>query len=461
MDDIGIIGRLYNFVVNGKGPEGFASQCDEKTLPPVKYHECVLEENLQIHEDFRRKSKARDLEQIPIALRMIDNKTPFTTDSKQAAKELIYSLAAKANPQASNWVRLSAAKLSIYYAGLVYDRYKDKVMREKYWEIAHDYLQEALANKNTNIGYDISWKSISNPWQAPIYYVEGYFELQLTLFQFYTLYKPKEALTLGTKLEKELRDEAFLRAQGSNLVSAEGYLHRLRLLRGTQTFYQQGYNLWQAIGEAQESQRWAKEKHAMSGFYLWTKGMNKKDLKHDTIMSRVLEAKLLIKANQFEKAKTILQGVMKNPYATRKYGGFGNLGVEALALLFYIALLDSNSKPQAAAKFHQMVDWHHLNEQKDFKEMLGLLLRGKNFWYYAEWVLGAKISSGWDSLGELSLWFDSPKLAPENKGPIESEVDLTKITNKVKLFDQIMRSLRMADIEPRLRNKIIKHWEAL
>ena len=448
-------------------------ECDKKlkVTDPPKYHLCTLDRNLKIHQSFQDKTINTTTKKFVSGILLMEGKASFWSAPLIASKQYLYSFIKSANPQIGNWLKLDAARKRLWLADYTQrledvDNRQNTQTKEYHLRMAEQYLRKALKNKNRNIGFDIN-RSLSEIWNTPpIHPIEGYFEIKLTLIQVLTITKPSEAAKLHNELSLELKSTRVLQAQGSNLISAEGYLHRLRLLKANLAFYQPNKNIPDAIAQAKQSMRWTMSKVQLSLPYLWSYGMSRMDLAHDHLLAKLRVGELeLLRAlrtkggpKNFGAAQKIFTELLDTPLVTRKYGGFGNLGLQALAYLTWISNYGASNKQDAAQKFDQIKIgnqplWQLIDSNQDFKEMLGLLVRQRTVRNSLNDVFKIDLPDIWDVLGNIGLKMDWKAwgFSPKNKGRIESEIKLSNYPTALERYDIILRGLVVVKVQPKLR----------
>jgi len=175
--------------------------------------------------------------------------------------------------------------------------------------------------------------------------------------------------------------------------------------------------------------------------------MSLKDLQHDALLAENLTGKLEASRKNYAVAVTHFQAVLYLPLATKKYGGFLDLGIESFYNLMLLSLQTSPTLDEAAEKFDRAVDWQKIasNDLVDLRESLGLVIREQK-WTDAvrqdfEQRAKLKIVKPSEILGDYALSLGRPGLAPEENATIESELPKTEYATpaaKLELFYKIL-----------------------
>ena len=442
-----IIINTLNFALLAAAPAGRtagSNQCG----PEEEEHFRQLKESWQNREEVRQKAFTDSIGMIDQGLNLVDNKT---AGAAERLKRAVFNTGRRANFQAENWLLLEAARKSTN----MYFRSKDEKAGKVYLAKAEKYLTTALANADNNLSFDI-YRSPREFFSPTIHPVEAYFELQLARFQVLSLLDPGAAV--GNKVmpgyDKEISDglnsRRTLQAQRSDQVSAGGYLNRLRILYGFAGLYNPAMNIDQALASVRQGHDWAQATHEKNVVVLKKWGMNKKDLRYDALLSRTIEARLLIKAGRYGDALNIFRALLKEPEAVKKYGGFLDIGQQAFFGIMHISLLTAGTLNQAAANFERNVDWQTLagENMTDLRESLGLVIRDQSWKDKLksglEQAVKREVGGPSDFLGEYSLYLDRPWLAMKEDSPIKHELKLAacktprdKLDLFIKLLDYI------------------------
>jgi tetratricopeptide (TPR) repeat protein len=399
------------------------------------YHFCLLENNWQNQEEMRQESFKKESGQTGSILNIAEQKPRGIT---ARAKAYLFGAAIDANHQVKNSVLLDAAGKAVR----IYEIFNRR-QEEGYLAQAEKYLRAALANKDTASGTDI-WR---NPFsreilQPAIDPVEEYFKLKLTLFQVLSLSKrPLELERLGKEIEKELADTRLVKAQRETPESARGYLNRLYILYGYAGLYDPDMDKAKALDYANQAYAWARQEHGRNTGKIEYRGMNKKDLRYDVLISRIIAGRLLVKLGRYDEATKIFQESLAEPEATKKSGGFLDIGVQSFYGLINIAITTSSSTEEAAQKMEKIIDWNKLSSDglADLREALGLIIRAKKIRDWASETLQAPIPD-LDLRGTLALRLDRPWLAAKDTTPSESKITLAGKTPaaKLELFMQLL-----------------------
>jgi hypothetical protein len=415
--------------------------CDVPKISRVDFHFCVLETNWQQREFTRKKAYEETTTTLDNSLGLV-SKEP--KGAIQHIKGFLFSLARRIYFQADNWLLLDTAKKSM-------DMFFFSRGEQSYLTRAGQYLEIALKNKSS-ASFDLyHWSSFKDAFSPSIKPVEAYFELKLFRFQLLSLFDYHRALALGRELEGELRNSRLVQAQGSNDVSAEGYMNRLRLLYGFAGIYNPAMDPNQALQYVRYARAQAEKKHAESVIGLKSYDMNKKDLKYDILLSRIVEGRLLAKAGKYDAALEVFQKLFNEPAAFRKYGGFLDIGLQAFFSILQIALATSTSLEEASNKFQRLVPWDRIASEAfvDFRESAGLLIRQEKSGYSK-----VKTSKDWDLQGNWALYLDRPGLAPKDTTPVLSERKLANYKTPREKVELFMRLLKYSQLEFGQKNDI-------
>ncbi len=409
--------------------------CLVPQLSPEDYHFCILRANWYTREQNRRNTFKKTTAILDQSLGMVDNKPRGIIARLKAA---LFSASRRANLQADNWLLLEAAKKCI-------EMYFYSRGEQKYLDDAKRYIEIALKNRDTKIPADTYTFSFKELFSPPIYPVEGYFELKLTLFHLLNLSNNyKSSIALGKQIEAELGSLRVVRAQRSNPVSARGFLNRLYVLYGFAGLYNPAMDSKTAFESLNRARDWAAQEHAKSATRLKVWEMNKKDLRYDTLLSKVLEGRLLVKTGSYAKAAAVFKEVFNEPDAFKKYGGFLDIGLAAFFGLMHIALITSKTREEAAQKFDRAIPWDRIAkpEFEDLREALGLIIRQQKLHEKVSSLLDARMPDLYQTGGDLSLYLGSPSLAPKDTTALISEIKLDNHKTprqKMELFIELIK----------------------
>lgn len=413
------------------------------------YHLCLLETHLRIHEDFKKAQLLSDLERNEAAVKALDPETSFWDDPWQAIKEYIFSLSERVSFQSQNWLLTDAAAISFRVFNLTQDR--------QYLQKAEHYLDQALAHEDRSVCFDI----FRSPTEPTIWPIEGYFEIQLTRLQIYQIIDPDKFYTRADELRGKLESIRFLQAQRSNAFAAEGYLNRLNTMETELLFFMDKISAPAALPLALTGYSWFRQKRQENAVILAANGMSLKDLRYGELRSQNLAGKILREENTADsiaRAERMFKGVLAAPEATRKYGGFLDLGLDAFFNLALIALSNSPSKAAAAEKFSRMADWKNL--PADLREALGFQISEVNFCWYFSHGTRRSCPDLKDTLGNRALELGEPDLAPEDTRTVISKIPLDEIDDTEKMA-LILRAIDIINIESTLREEISARWQVL
>jgi hypothetical protein len=415
-----------------------ANQCgkDERD------HFQQLEENWEKREEVRQKAFTDSVGMIDRELNLVNGQPAGVVES---AKGALFNRARRINFQTENKLLLEAARKSTD----MYFRSKDEKAGKVYLAKAEKYLTTALANADNNLSFDL-YRSPREFFSPTIHPVEAYFELQLARFLALSLTDPGAALTYSQEIRNGLESRRILQAQRSDDAHAAGYLNRLRILYGFAGLYNPAMDLNKAIASVRQGYDWAQTTHDRNLVMVISDSMNKKDLRYDSLLARVIEGRLLVKAGRYGDALNIFQALLKEPEAAKKYGGFLDIGQQAFFGIMHISLLTAGTLNQAAANFERNIDWQTLagDNMADLRESLGLVIRDQSWKDKLksglEQAVKREVSSPSDFLGEYSLYLDRPWLALKEDSPIKHELKLAdcktprdKLDLFIKLLDYI------------------------
>jgi hypothetical protein len=422
-------------------------------LSPVDYHFCILEANWLTLEQMRRKGFEETVKILDGSLGMVDGKPKGLM---QWIKEKFFSSARRANFQADNWLLLDAAKKSV---NMFYYSRGD----QNYLAKAIGYVETALRNADTSLNFDNYRFTLKDLLSPTIHPVEAYFELKLSLFHLLSLFQPKKALALGKEIEAELQNRRLLKAQRSNPVSARGYLNRLYVLYGFAGIYNPAMDQAASLKYTKTAQDWAKQKHGNNTVGLFFDDMNKKDLKYDTLLSRTIEGRLLIKAKKYDEALELFKALFNEPEACKKFGGFLDIGLQAFFSIMLISLVTSSSLEEATQKFERAIPWEKISspEFEDFRESLGLLIRHQNLADKISGLFEVKMVNFSEKIGNLALYLDSPGLAPKDTNPVISKLSLADYKTAREKVDLFMQLLKYSQLTFDQKAEIIKYYNQL
>ncbi|MBN3033707.1 MAG: hypothetical protein JW873_06395 [Candidatus Saganbacteria bacterium] len=412
--------------------------------PDEREHFRRLEENWQKREEVRQSAFTDSLGLIDQGLHLVDKEPKGAGEYIQGT---VFNAGRRANFQTKNSLLLEASRMSL-------DMYFRSQGETSYLTKALKYLDTALANADTSQSHDI-WRL---PLTKAIHPVDEYFELQLARFQVLSLIDPGAAVSkdpvkkpgYDEKIKADLASRRVLTAQRSDFDHAGGYLNRLRILYGFAGLYNPAMDLNKAIASVREGRDWALMTHKRNLIAVEGLGMNKKDLRYDSLLARVIEGRLLIKAGRYGEAVTIFQSLLKEPAAVKKYGGFLDVGQQAFFGLMQISLATAGTLNQAAANFAKNIDWQALagENMADLRESLGLVIRGLNWRDKTKMLLeqGVKreVTGILENEGKIALRLDWPGLAGPENSPVKYELQLTncktpldKLSLFIKLLDYI------------------------
>ena len=435
-------------------PEGPVYQsCLIPRLSPVDYHFCILEANWLTLESTRRKVFEDTVKLVDGGLGMVDGKPKGLL---QSIKEFFFTSARRANFQTDNWLLLDAAKKSL---NMFYFSRGD----QKYLEKAVKYIETALRNADTSLKFDNYRFTLKDILSPTIYPVEAYFELKLTLFHLLNLFNPKKALVLGKEIEAELQSRRVLKAQRSNPVSARGYLNRLYVLYGFAGIYNPAMDPNLAMESTTAAHRWAVQQHGNNTVGLFSDDMNKKDLKYDTLLSKNIEGRLLIKAKKYDEALELFKALFNEPEAFKKFGGFLDIGLQAFFNILLLSLVTSTSLEEASQKFQRAIPWEKIAapEFEDFRESLGLIIRHQNITDKISSFAEVKMVSFSERFGNMALYLDAPGLSPKDTNPIISKLELEDYKTARQKVDILMQLIKYIQLSFDQKAEIIKYYNQL
>jgi tetratricopeptide (TPR) repeat protein len=423
-----------------------------KTLPAdlrqcrEDQHDLLLERNWDKRETTRKKALSDTIARIDRSLDLVDDKNDGLLEG---VKGFVFNEARRANFQVDNWLMLDAARKSV-------DMFYRSRGDLSYLRRAATYLQLGLDNADTNASFDIYTFSLKDLFSPTIHPVEAYFEMEMTRFQVLSILKPAAALKYGHDIEAELKSLRVTKAQRATRVSAQGYLNRLRIFYGFAGLYNpamaKDVSLKKAALQAvRDAHVWAAANHEEGLVYLKKWGMNKKDLRYDTLTSKVIEGRLLIKTGQYAEALKLFQALLREPEASKKYGGFLDIGLQAFYNILHISLATSPTLSEAARKFDTAIDWKQIasGDFVDFRESIGLVIRDQKRTDVAREKIGewakTEVPKYSDILGEYSLLLGWPRLAPKEDSPIHqpngeiSLADYKTPEDKLALFMRLLK----------------------
>ncbi|KPJ68670.1 hypothetical protein AMJ44_05795 [candidate division WOR-1 bacterium DG_54_3] len=419
-------------------PQGTQKEAEKK-------HFALVERNWDLREKIRKKAIAKTLRLMGEALDMLGKESKGLI---QKVKEFAFSEARKSYFQVENHLMLDAAEKCINMF------YFSRGIETQYLAKAEKYIRRGLANKDTRQCHDIirfSYDDLFGERSETIFPVEAYFKLKLALFQVYSHIEQKKALAWGKEIETELNNPRVIQAQRSNRVAAQGYLHRLNILRGIAGLYNPFISYQEAFNYAEKAHLWAKEHHTDNTVELSVWGMNKKDLRYDMLNSQIIMGRLLVKMRKYEEARQIFQAALKEPEAVKKYGGFLDIGLTAFFGLVHLAIVTSTSLKEATQKLEEWIPWDLIASEDfmDLRESLGLVIRRENL-----------TASFLEIFGDWALYLDAPSLAPEDSSDIVSELNILDYKPKDKMA-LLMKLIDYVEIPYDQRSEIIKMYDLL
>jgi len=237
------------------------------------------------------------------------------------------------------------------------------------------------------------------------------------------------------QVQENLSSTRFLLAQGSFHESAEGYENRIRLAMISAYIYDQTANPDDLLDWINTSEAWANQAINTNLMTTWMYGRSLMDLRHDELVARMHRGRLFLtgrmRAEHQDEAAELFRNMLERPVTTRRYGGFLDIGTESMFYLLSLAMTDPATidRETAAERFSELIGgeegWYRLNNNNDFKETLGLLVRGRDWrdkipQYNRELSTSlGEIPDPFESLGEwsLALGFD---WGPPNWSPLRS-----------------------------------------
>jgi tetratricopeptide (TPR) repeat protein len=437
---------------------------NEKDLPKCNrfleteeaYHFCMLDRNLLIHEAVRKRAEEATFADADKAL------------AKLQSSRNAFSLARRVNFQTDNWLLLSAARLSTHEAHLY--MYQNKMeLAQRALNKARSYVEAALENYNPKVTFDIQrFTDVRDLKATTVHPVEGYFELrttQIDIMLTQSILDPSHqahALQISEVLNRELENARFLHAQGVDPKSSEGYINRIRMtiVNHFLSNLNPNHDPMQWMGKVDLAYQWAGERYNQWVVTTWANGSNLKDLLHDRLAAQLTRGRILLLSGKEDEAVKIFQEVLNHPTTTRVYGGFLDLGLDALFYLLGVAIYNSSSREEAAKKASAIIDWNKINQLVDVKEAVGLFIRERDWRGDVAAHTRVEVGNHNNFTGDLALHLRS-SWAPSPKTNMISQVNLGKLSDQQKLatlMDTIGRSRQNDNV---LVYSMLVYWNSL
>ena len=350
----------------------FYEEAVREASSPQDIHWKLLEKNWDYRIKTQKKATKKTIE-------LLDNSLGLVEGEPDSPQNILFTASRKTYFQAENSVMLDASEKCI---DMFYINRGDLYYLKK----AEEYIRHGLANPENYLSFDIYRFSAEDVFSPTIHPTEEYFELKLALYQVYSITQPKLALQLSTKIEKELDDPRIVQAQRANVVSARGYKNRLYVLRGFAGIYNPEIDTEEeiraALADTEKAHLWANEQYQKNSLALSVWGMNKKDLRYDTLLSKVIMGRLHVKLGGYDKAEydqaaECFQWALSQPEAVVKEDGFLDIGLQALYGLIHLSLITAGSLKEAGRNFEKNINWALLSTHLylDLRESLGMVIK--------------------------------------------------------------------------------------